>query len=142
MAATVVRRRTEELFDIHEDARTEDTEMMDDEDVAVATAPDEAMDHVDAEAEEEEEEEDQSSDDDQVEGSVQADMDKLSNDFPGFRGKYRLIKRIGEGGCCPVYSFSPKVFNDIAEPLTHLDLRRNILYRVQSRRFPVRKIRQ
>lgn len=39
----------------------------------------------------------ESSDDDQVEFGVQVDMENLQKDFPGFRSKYRLIKRIGEG---------------------------------------------
>lgn len=106
MAATVVRRRVEEPFDIHEDARTEETEMMVEDDVdhlandaAMAAATDEVMEE---EVEDEEDEEEDSSEDEQVETSVQADMDKLGDDFPGFRGKYRLIKRIGEGMFCHV----------------------------------------
>ncbi|OAQ67587.1 cell cycle protein kinase [Pochonia chlamydosporia 170] len=107
MAATVVRRRVEEPFDIHEDARTEETEMMVEDDVdhlandaAIAAATDEVMEE---EVEDEEDEEEDSSEDEQVETSVQADMDKLGDDFPGFRGKYRLIKRIGEGTFSTVY---------------------------------------
>ncbi|PFH60172.1 hypothetical protein XA68_11360 [Ophiocordyceps unilateralis] len=45
----------------------------------------------------------ESSDDEQVETAVQADMDKLQRDFPGFRDKYRLIKRIGEGTFSTVF---------------------------------------
>lgn len=106
MAATVVRRRVDEPFDIHEDARTEETEMMVEDDIdhladdtaARAAATDEVMDQAEEEAHDQEDEEDEeSSEDEQIESSVQADMDKLGTDFPGFRGKYRLVKRIGEG---------------------------------------------
>lgn len=108
MAAAVVRPRADDPFDIHEDARTEETEMMVDEDAdhlandaARAVATDDLMDQVEEELDEEEgedeDEDDDISDDEQVESSVQSDMDKLASDFPGFRGKYRLIKRIGEG---------------------------------------------
>jgi cell division control protein 7 len=86
----------EDSFDIHEDARTEETEVMVDED---------EVDGQDAttvgEPEEEEvvaeEEEEESSEDEHVETSVQADMERLQEDFPGFRDRYKLIKRIGEG---------------------------------------------
>ena len=108
MAATAVRRRMDEPFDIHEDVRTEDTEMVSEDDdgrgAAAGTraaAPTDDMDGIDEdESDEEDDEEDDaedSSEDEQVESTVQADMDKLAQDFPGFRGKYRLIKRIGEG---------------------------------------------
>lgn len=117
MAAATVRRRVEEPFDIHEDARTEETEMMAEDDTdhiaqqveaarlaaaEAAAATDEIMGQAEDEeppedADEEDEEEDDSSEDEQIESSVQADMDQLADDFPGFRGKYRLIKRIGEG---------------------------------------------
>lgn len=43
---------------------------------------------------EEYEEEDSDGDDD-----MDDDMRKLQNAFPGFKQKYRLIKRIGEGMC-------------------------------------------
>lgn len=39
----------------------------------------------------------ESSDDGVVDNGVQLDMEKLQDSFPGFRQKYRLIKRIGEG---------------------------------------------
>lgn len=103
--ATTVQRTVDEPFEIMEDARTEETEMMVDdeqiEDIDPA-APDEvdryAEEHGDEEEEmEEEEEEEESSDDENVESGVQEDMDKLQHDFPGFHDKYRLIKRIGEG---------------------------------------------
>lgn len=56
--------------------------------------------HEEVPEEEDEEEEDldgDASDEDVIEDSVQQDMAKLQNAFPGFRDKYRLIKRIGEG---------------------------------------------
>lgn len=46
---------------------------------------------------EEDEAEDESSDDEAVDSAVQGDMDRLQSDFPDFRKRYRLIKRIGEG---------------------------------------------
>lgn len=102
--ATAVRQRVEEPFDIHEDAATEETEMMVDddniEDIDPATLHGVRQEGDDDEEEEEEEEDDdeyESSDDEKIESSVKADMDKLQQDFPGFRDKYRLIKRIGEG---------------------------------------------
>ena len=67
------------------DVRTEETEVMED---------DEGLDQ---DQEEEDDDDDEASDEEQIESSVQADMDKLTEDFPGFRDKYRLIKRIGEG---------------------------------------------
>lgn len=98
--ATAVRPQSHEAFAIHEDARTEDTEMMAEDGAAGQTT-----DEVEPEEEEEEEEEQQqreepaeeSSEDEAVDRTVQSDMDKLQADFPGFRDKYRLIKRIGEG---------------------------------------------
>ncbi|KAG6016555.1 hypothetical protein E4U43_003550 [Claviceps pusilla] len=126
MATALVHPRADDPFDIHEDARTEETEVMTEEDVdhaahdvARAAATDDLMDQAEEELDEEEEEEEGEeegeeeedgeeedediSDDEQVESSVQADMDKLANEFTGFRGKYRLIKRIGEGTFSTVY---------------------------------------
>lgn len=109
MATVLARPRADDSFEIHEDARTEETELMIEDDadraandVAGAAATDDMMGQAEEELEEEEpgEEEDEGeemSDDEQVESSVQADMNKLVIDFPEFRGKYRLIKRIGEG---------------------------------------------
>jgi cell division control protein 7 len=94
MTTAVHRRPVEEPFDIHEDVRTEETEVMDDEDGERA----EDEDHAAMDEDEEEQDDDfESSDDEQVDRSVQADMDKLAHDFPGIYHKYRLIKRIGEG---------------------------------------------
>lgn len=97
--ATAMLRPMEDSFDIHEDARTEETEVMVDEDEV--DGQDAATIVGEPEGEEEaEEEEEESSDDEHVESSVQTDMDRLQEDFPGFRDRYRLIKRIGEGMLC------------------------------------------
>jgi cell division control protein 7 len=40
---------------------------------------------------------DSKSSDSTPDDGVQHDMEKLQNSFPGFRQRYRLIKRIGEG---------------------------------------------
>lgn len=98
--AAAMHRPAEDTFDIHEDARTEDTEVMvDEEDVdgQDATTIGEPEEEEVVEEVIEEEEEDESSEDEHVETSVQADMDRLQEDFPGFRDRYKLIKRIGEG---------------------------------------------
>ena len=93
-------RPIDELFEPHDDVATEETEMMiegsqaEDETAATRQAN---REEEDAEEGDEEEEDDESSDDELVDRSVQADMDKLQRDFPGFRDEYRLIKRIGEG---------------------------------------------
>ena len=50
---------------------------------------------------EDDEEAEDSSDDENVDNTVQTDMQKLSDDFPSFAKKYRLIKRIGEGMLAP-----------------------------------------
>lgn len=99
---TSIRRHTEEPFDIHEDARTEETEVMAEDDVRTEEAipPTEELEPDTQEEEGLEEEDDdaeESSEDEAVDRGVQDDMDKLQSDFPGFRDKYRLIKRIGEG---------------------------------------------
>ncbi|KAL2204546.1 kinase-like protein [Sarocladium strictum] len=108
-----VRQRPTDPFDIHEDARTEETEMMVEDDLeqgaeqrATRQTPEPEDEEVDAEEGEEEAEDDEdevSSEDEPVDRGVQADMDKLQSDFPGFADKYRLIKRIGEGTFSTVY---------------------------------------
>ncbi|PHH78374.1 hypothetical protein CDD80_6997 [Ophiocordyceps camponoti-rufipedis] len=105
-------------FEIHEDLATEETVLMaDDEADSAATALDQDEcgddeedddDHVhdDDDLDDGDDDDDldmESSDDEQVETAVQADMDKLQRDFPGFRDKYRLIKRIGEGTFSTVF---------------------------------------
>ena len=94
--ATAIRQHVHERFEIHEDARTEDTVMMVDEEHA-----EDGGQTTEAEEEEQHDEPlEESSEDEAVDRTVQDDMDKLQSDFPGFREKYRLIKRIGEGIPC------------------------------------------
>lgn len=93
MSATVRRHRPDE-FQIHEDApSTEDTQMNTD----VAEEEEEDAEQEDQEEEQEleleEDDEEESDGDDQMD----EDMRKLQNSFPGFKQKYRLLKRIGEG---------------------------------------------
>lgn len=95
MGEQQVRRRDEANFRIHEDVpRTEDTEMM-------AESEHRTEDDHEVEGQEEAEEEtpeSESSDDGEpIDSPVYHDMDKLYNSLPGFRKKYRLVKRIGEG---------------------------------------------
>lgn len=90
MATSLMPRTADGHFVIHEDARTEETEMMDGE--QDADEPEEGADE-----EEDEDEDDDDSDSDILDCSVQADMENLQNEFPRFRDQYRLIKRIGEG---------------------------------------------
>ncbi|ROV87136.1 hypothetical protein VSDG_09993 [Cytospora chrysosperma] len=99
--ATAVRRRRPDEFQIHEDApSTEDTQMNTD---ALAEEEEE-----DAEQEGQGEEQDPEvveDDDEESDGDedMDDDMRKLQNAFPGFKQKYRLIKRIGEGTFSTVY---------------------------------------
>ncbi|KAJ1299632.1 hypothetical protein OPQ81_011982 [Rhizoctonia solani] len=104
--ATAVRRRPPQDFDIHEDApSTEDADMNTD---VVAGGDVETEEDVAGRDEQKEEEqepdaadhEDKVSEDDEV---LDEDMKKLQDAFPGFRNKYRLIKRIGEGTFSTVY---------------------------------------
>ncbi|KAI5859974.1 kinase-like protein [Durotheca rogersii] len=124
MAATVQRRTAKEPFHIHEDRRntagTSDVdEPAQDETRTKARSQYTEQDCEDREdqsaggAEEEEQENhaededgcetDSSSDGDEIDLSVQHDMDKLQATFPDFKDKYRLIKRIGEGTFSTVY---------------------------------------
>lgn len=86
-----------EGFYIHEDiASTADTEYPDEHDAE----NDEDEDQMEGGYDHESQEAD-SSDGDTVDGDIQNDMDKLQDAFPGFRDKFRLIKRIGEGWSPP-----------------------------------------
>jgi cell division control protein 7 len=84
-------------FRIHEDApSTEDTEM--NESALQDEEADPDADLLEDEEEDEESDYSKSSDDEVPDSSnVQQDMERLQNCFVGFRQKYRLIKRIGEG---------------------------------------------
>jgi cell division control protein 7 len=89
--------RTEtQSFRIHEDVpSTEDTEMNE-------SAP-QVTDEIEQEAElleedgQESEYSESSEDEPPADGHFQQDMERLQDSFAGFRQKYRLIKRIGEG---------------------------------------------
>jgi cell division control protein 7 len=101
--ATVMpaRRRRAESFRIHEDApSTEDTEMNESalQDDDGADQDGEPLDEDGHESEYSESSEEDAPDD----SHFQADMEKLQDAFAGFRQKYRLIKRIGEGSRPPV----------------------------------------
>ncbi|KAK0736696.1 kinase-like domain-containing protein [Apiosordaria backusii] len=109
LTPTPPRRRRGESFRIHEDVpSTEDTEM-NEHDFHDEEADDREAEHDVEQVEEQEQEEQESeytesSDDDiTVDRDIQYDMDKLQDSFPGFRSKYRLIKRIGEGTFSTVY---------------------------------------
>ncbi|KAI7781634.1 kinase-like protein [Diaporthe eres] len=123
MSATVRRRRPDD-FQIHQDGpSTEDTEMNTD---AAGGREEEYLDEEDQEQEqgqsqersargpnrdvdEEEDEEPELDEDDEDEEEsdeeeiLDDDMRRLQDAFPGFRRKYKLIKRIGEGTFSTVY---------------------------------------
>lgn len=100
-------------FAIHEDAPTDEIEMVDESEQQTEEVRPESEDAVGEEPEEEEmeEEEEEEEEDDASDGSessdgesapdhVTQDMERLQRSFPGFKEKYRLIKRIGEGSLC------------------------------------------
>ncbi|KAF4815058.1 Cell cycle serine/threonine-protein kinase hsk1 [Colletotrichum siamense] len=102
--ATATRKRSRERFEIHEDpphARTEDTEMVAGSEHQ--TEVDEDEDDADDAENDNESTDDSSDEDDVVDSSVQREMVRLQDVFPGFRHRYRLIKRIGEGTFSTVY---------------------------------------
>lgn len=118
---TTVRRR-EADFRIHEDVpRTEDTEMMAEseqrtEDEQVEDEEEE-LGRAEAEAEAEAEESESSDEDEMIDSGVQKEMERLQDSFPGFRDKYRLIKRIGEGKDAPLILWQSKTeTNALQEP--------------------------
>ncbi|KAM0324650.1 hypothetical protein ACHAQA_008041 [Verticillium albo-atrum] len=97
---TAVRRRAGDAFEIHEDVpRTEDTEMMAESELRTEEEAPEEEDPEEAEDDNSSE----SSEENNVDSGVQHEMEKLQDSFPGFRDKYRLIKRIGEGTFSTVY---------------------------------------
>ncbi|KAI0157147.1 kinase-like protein [Hypoxylon sp. FL1284] len=118
MTAAVHRRVAKEPFQIHEDAYVNGTseaeEPTQSQSLQTDEQYDENEDHDDPLAEDEEDQEnpaededgcetDSSDDSDEIDLSVQHDMDKLEATFPSCKGKYRLIKRIGEGTFSTVY---------------------------------------
>jgi hypothetical protein len=96
---TASRQRPAESFRIHEDApSTEDTQMNENELREQEEGDERDKEKGDPEAVDNPESEySESSDDETEESSIQRDMEKLQDTFPGFKQKYRLIKRIGEG---------------------------------------------
>ncbi|OIW26225.1 kinase-like protein [Coniochaeta ligniaria NRRL 30616] len=103
MASAVRRRRAEEAFQIHEDVpSTEDTQVNDESMVDEQDDYDDDDDHH-GEGEDQQSDVSGSSAGEVVDTNVQIDMEKLQDSFPGFRHKYRLIKRIGEGTFSTVY---------------------------------------
>ncbi|KAK3368015.1 kinase-like domain-containing protein [Podospora didyma] len=122
MATTVpARRRRADSFRIHEDVHymVEEADMIGDGfpdlEEEEQQQQEEAPEEVQQEEQEEEEEEgepaedmesnfsESSEEDVVVDSNIQYDMEKLGDTFPGFRQKYRLIKRIGEGTFSTVY---------------------------------------
>ncbi|KAI1767174.1 kinase-like protein [Hypoxylon sp. FL1150] len=116
MAAAVHRRVAKEPFQIHEDLYTRDAPDVE-ESQSQTLRGDEQYDeddHEDVLVEDEEEQEnpadddegcetDSSDDSDEIDLTVQHDMEKLEATFPSIKDKYRLIKRIGEGTFSTVY---------------------------------------
>lgn len=96
MAAQIQSRRAEP-FRIHEDVpSTEDTQV--NEDLMEEDDEEEYMNqHIQQEDQRSELSDSDISEDEAVDLNVQMDMEKLQKCFPGFKHKYRLIKRIGEG---------------------------------------------
>lgn len=153
--ATSTRRRAADDFNIHEDGpATEDTEMQTDaaptEDLEVEEE-DEADDPEEEDEDEEEEiqiqepepepeqkQESEAEDQDDVfseDDDMDDDMRRLQNAFPGFRHKYRLIKRIGEGMPC-------LVFLVCMTSVLLLTSCRHVLYRLQGSRPTIPQLHQ
>ena len=85
-----------DTFRIHEDVpSTEDTQMGEEQ----AGAEDYEEDDGGAvdDGDDQESNYTESSEETTVDISIQEDMERLQNAYPGFRNRYRLIKRIGEG---------------------------------------------
>jgi cell division control protein 7 len=91
------RRLAEDPFQIHEDVppSTQDTDMNEHEGVE---EDEEAEGEPMEDADDQESNYSESSEEEAVvDTNIQHDMEKLANTYPGFRHRYRLIKRIGEG---------------------------------------------
>lgn len=163
--ATTLRNRKAKDFDIHEDGPyTEDTEM--DTDAVGDEAEPEVQDdnegyarhgrkhdHRTPSEQQEEEQDPEAEEDDEAEAEADMsdeevlddDMRKLQNAFPGFKHKYRLIKRIGEGeSALSLFSFPalPLLLVPMPVPVLITSPRRHIFYRLQSPGPAVRAVRQ
>lgn len=100
MASVARRPLPEQPFSIHEDAATDEVDMADDDpeqrtEEVRAPSEDAVAESEDGSAAEE------SSEDEAPAPNVARDMEKLGREVPGIKGKYRLIKRIGEGELSP-----------------------------------------
>ncbi|PKS12325.1 hypothetical protein jhhlp_001625 [Lomentospora prolificans] len=95
----------DQAFAIHEDAPTDEMDMEDESEQRTEEVRAESEDAISEEEEEEDEGSDasESSDDEAAPDHVTQDMEKLQRNIPGFKEKYRLIKRIGEGTFSTVY---------------------------------------
>ena len=107
MASVARRPLPEQPFSIHEDAATDEVEM----EMEMADDPEQRTEEVRAPSEDQDQDAVPASDEGEGEGSVEEsseddapapshvlrDMEKLGREVPGIVGKYRLIKRIGEG---------------------------------------------
>ncbi|KAF6808963.1 cell cycle protein [Colletotrichum sojae] len=110
--ATATRKRSREAFEILQDpphARTEDTEMVAGSEHQTEVEEEEDDDGPEVDTVEDSDE--SSDEDDMVDSSVQRDMERLQDSFPGFRDKYRLIKRIGEGTFSTVYKAEDRYYD-------------------------------
>ncbi|KAK0610953.1 kinase-like domain-containing protein [Immersiella caudata] len=89
-------------FEIHEDVppSTQDTDMSTHEEME---ADEEAEGEQPEDADDQQSNYSESFEEEVVDGNIQQDMEKLANTYPGFRHRYRLIKRIGEGTFSTVY---------------------------------------
>src|SRR4051812_11113707 len=95
MTTIVPRRRLvpHNAFEIHEDVpHSADTDMNEEE-----VEEDEGEEAEQEEGDDQESTYSESSEEAVVDTNIVHDMEKLANAFPGFRHRYRLIKRIGEG---------------------------------------------
>ncbi|MBE3046658.1 hypothetical protein IMZ48_29835 [Candidatus Bathyarchaeota archaeon] len=106
MASVARRPLPEQAFSIHEDAATDEVEM----EMELADDPEQRTEEVRAPSEDQDQDavpasdegegsvaEESSEDDAPAPSHVLRDMEKLGREVPGIVGKYRLIKRIGEG---------------------------------------------
>jgi cell division control protein 7 len=97
MAAAARRLKPSMSFTIREDTPTDDAAMAIDEDAETEERTDMEPDEGDSENESSFSESGSSEEEPNVSDQVTQDMIKLQEGIPGFKEKFRLIKRIGEG---------------------------------------------